>query len=81
MKVFRDYVLVEPIAKETMVGGIFVGEGIDKSLRAKVVKLGKDVQEIELDDLVVYYDGLGLKINENGKDYVILKEGEISVAL
>lgn len=80
MKALRDYLIVEPIQKDQYVGTIFVGE-IDSSLRGKVLQVGRGVEEISEGDTIVYYDGQGLKITEDKKDYVMLRETEISLIL
>ena len=73
--------MIEPIEKELVVGGLVIVGKLDSTLRGKVLQAGADVKEVKVGETILYYEGQGLKFNEDRKDYVLIREGEISLVL
>jgi co-chaperonin GroES (HSP10) len=81
MRPIKDNLLIEPIEKELVVGGLVIIGKLDSTHRGKVLQVGADVKEVKVDETILYYDGQGLKFSEDRKDYVLIREGEISLVL
>lgn len=81
MRPIRDYLLVSPIQREEVFGGIIVVGKLDSTLRGTVLKVGAEAKEVKEGETILYHEGQGLKITEGGKDYVLIREAELSLVL
>ena len=77
VKPLADRVLIEPNpAEEKTAGGLFIPDTAkEKPLAGKVIA---DVKmEVKTGDQVLYGKYAGTEINIDGKDYLIMKQGDI----
>jgi co-chaperonin GroES (HSP10) len=81
MRPIKDNLLIEPIKKDEKRGELVIVGSLDNTLRGKVLQAGKDVKEISEGETILYHEGQGLKLVEDGKDYVLLREAEIALVL
>ncbi len=83
VKPLADRVLIEPNpAEEKTAGGLFIPDTAkEKPLSGKVVAVGpgtSDVKmEVKVGDQVLYGKYAGTELNVEGKDYLIMKQGDI----
>jgi co-chaperonin GroES (HSP10) len=81
MRPIRDNLLIEPIKRDEKRGELVLVGALDNTLRGSVLQVGKDVKEISEGETILYHEGQGLKLVEDGKDYVLLREAEIALVL
>lgn len=88
IKPLFDYVLIEPLAEETMLpSGIVIPDTAkEKPQKGKVIAVGtgkKDDKgnvvalEVKLNDIVIYKKWGGTEIKLTGKDYLLVKEEDV----
>jgi len=82
LKPLADRVLVEPLAAEEKVGGIYIPDTAkEKPQKGKVVAVGPGDKDnkvtLKIGDCVLYGKYSGTEINYEGSDYLIMKESDI----
>ena len=82
LKPLADRVLVEPLAAEEKVGGIYIPDTAkEKPQKGKVVVVGPGDNDnkvtLKIGDCVLYGKYSGTEINYEGSDYLIMKESDI----
>ncbi|MBN2668941.1 MAG: co-chaperone GroES [Bacteroidales bacterium] len=79
IKPLGQRVLVEPVelATTTSSGIIIPDSAKVKPLQAKVVAIGSDVDNIKVNDTVIYAKFAGTSINYEAKDYLMLEVSDI----
>jgi chaperonin GroES len=91
IKPLADRVLVEPLEGETMKGGIIIPDTAkEKPQQGKVIAVGpgrtgddgkRIAPEVKKGDTVLYGKYSGTEVSVTGKDYLILREGDILAIL
>jgi chaperonin GroES len=87
IKPLSDRVLIEPNpAEERTAGGLYIPDTAkEKPLAGKVVAVGpgtSDVKmEVKVGDEVLYGKYAGTEVNVEGKDYIIMRQGDIFAIL
>jgi chaperonin GroES len=87
IKPLEDRVLVEPMeAVEKTASGIYIPDTAkEKPQKGTVIAVGlgkKDVtMEVKVKDVILYGKYAGTEINEDGKDYLIMKQSDILAIL
>ncbi len=87
VKPLADRVLIEPNpAEEKTAGGLIIPDTAkEKPLSGKVIAAGPgtaDVKmEVKVGDQVLYGKYAGTEINIDGKDYLMMKQGDILAVL
>ncbi len=91
IKPLADRVLVEPMEAETMKGGIIIPDTAkEKPQQGKVIAVGpgrtaddgsRVKPEVKKGDIVLYGKYSGTEVTIEGKDYLILREGDILAIL
>ncbi len=82
-KPLADRVLIEPAAAEqvTASGIIIPDTAKEKPLKGKVIAVGPgkkdEPMEVKVDSIVIYGQYSGTEIKIDGKDYLIMKQGDI----
>ena len=83
VKPLADRVLIEPNpAEEKTAGGLFIPDTAkEKPLAGKVIAVGPGTADVKMEvktgDQVLYGKYAGTEINIDGKDYLIMKQGDI----
>lgn len=82
LKPLADRVLVEPLAAEEKVGGIYIPDTAkEKPQKGKVIAIGPGDKDnkmtVNIGDSVLYGKYSGTEINYEGSDYLIMKESDI----
>ncbi len=82
LKPLADRVLVEPLAAEEKVGGIYIPDTAkEKPQKGKVVAVGPGDNDnkvtLKIGDCVLYGKYSGTEVNYEGSDYLIMKESDI----
>jgi chaperonin GroES len=82
IKPLADRVLVEPLAAEEKVGGIYIPDTAkEKPQKGKIIAVGPGDKEnkvtLKVGDCVLYGKYSGTEINYEGSDYLIMKESDI----
>ena len=87
IKPLADRVLVEPMESETMKGGIIIPDTAkEKPQQGKIVAVGpgqtndsgeRIKPEVKKGDIVLYGKYAGTEVSVGGKDYLILREGDV----
>ena len=82
LKPLADRVLVEPLAAEEKVGGIYIPDTAkEKPQKGKVIAVGPGDKDnkvtLKIGDCVLYGKYSGTEINYEGSDYLIMKESDI----
>jgi len=77
-----DRVLVEPLAAEEKVGGIYIPDTAkEKPQKGKIVAVGPGDKDnkvtLKVGDCVLYGKYSGTEINYEGSDYLIMKESDV----
>jgi len=72
-------VLVEQVKAETKTasGLIIPDSAMEKPLQATVLAIGKDVDQLKVGDTIIYGKFIGIELNLDGKDYLMLEQSEI----
>jgi len=76
----KDKVVVEIIKKEQKTeGGLFIPEGFNQLPQnyGKVISVGKEVEEIKKDDVVIFHQRAGMDTLIDNKVYKILMYSEV----
>jgi len=91
IKPLADRVIVAPMEKETMSGGIIIPDTAkEKSQQGKIVAAGpgsvsdngeRVAPEVKKGDIVLYGKYAGTEVNVDGKDYLILRESDVLAIL
>ena len=81
-KPLADRVLVEPLAAEEKVGGIYIPDTAkEKPQKGKVVAVGPGTKDnpvtLKVGDDVLYGKYSGTELQHDGGDYLIMKENDI----
>ncbi len=82
LKPLADRVLVEPLAAEEKVGGIYIQDTAkEKPQKGKIVAVGPGDKDnkitLKVGDCVLYGKYSGTEINYEGSDYLIMKESDV----
>tara|TARA_B100001559_G_C16427196_1_gene588034 strand:- start:820 stop:1086 length:267 start_codon:yes stop_codon:yes gene_type:complete len=82
LKPLADRVLVEPLAAEEKVGGIYIPDTAkEKPQKGKIVAVGPGEKDnkitLKVGDCVLYGKYSGTEINYEGSDYLIMKESDV----
>jgi len=82
LKPLADRVLVEPLAAEEKVGGIYIPDTAkEKPQKGKIVAVGPGDKDnkitLKVGDCVLYGKYSGTEINYEGSDYLIMKESDV----
>ena len=91
IKPLADRVIVAPMEKETVKGGIIIPDTAkEKPQQGKIVAVGpgsvsdngeRVVPEVKKGDVVLYGKYSGTEVNVDGKDYLILRESDVLAIL
>jgi len=91
IKPLADRVIVAPMEKETMKGGIIIPDTAkEKPQQGKIVAAGpgnvadngdRVAPEVKVGDVVLYGKYAGTEVNVEGKDYLILRESDVLAIL
>ncbi len=91
VKPLADRVIVAPMEKETMKGGIIIPDTVkEKPQQGKIVAVGPGAvndagervkPEVKKGDVVLYGKYAGTEVNVDGKDYLILRESDVLAIL
>jgi len=91
IKPLADRVIVAPMEKETMKGGIIIPDTAkEKPMQGKIVAVGpgnvsdsgdRVVPEVKKGDIVLYGKYAGTEVNVDGSDYLILRESDVLAIL
>ena len=91
IKPLADRVIVAPMEKETMKGGIIIPDTAkEKPQQGKIVAVGpgrtndageRIKPEVKKGDVVLYGKYSGTEVTVDGKDYLILREGDVLAIL
>jgi chaperonin GroES len=78
-KPLGERVLVERVeeAKTTASGIIIPDNAKEKPSEGKVLAIGNEVEDVKIDDIVVFGKYSGTDINLDGKEYLILELSDI----
>ena len=91
IKPLADRVIVAPMEKETMKGGIIIPDTAkEKPQQGKIVAVGpgrtddngnRVEPEVKKGDVVLYGKYAGTEVTVGGTDYLILREGDVLAIL
>ena len=91
IKPLADRVIVAPMEKETMKGGIIIPDTAkEKPQQGKIVAVGpgtlsdsgeRVALEVKKGDVVLYGKYAGTEVNVDGSDYLILRESDVLAIL
>ncbi len=91
IKPLADRVIVAPMEKETMKGGIIIPDTAkEKPQQGKIVAAGPGVVsdsgdrvalEVSVGDIVLYGKYAGTEVSVDGNDYLILRESDVLAIL
>jgi chaperonin GroES len=91
IKPLADRVIVKPMEKETMKGGIIIPDTAkEKPQQGKIVAVGpgqisdngeRVAPEVKKGDVVLYGKYSGTEVNVDGEDYLILRESDVLAIL
>jgi len=91
IKPLADRVIIAPMEKETMKGGIIIPDTAkEKPQQGKIVAVGpgqisdngdRVVPEVKKGDVVLYGKYSGTEVNVDGNDYLILRESDVLAIL
>ena len=91
IKPLADRVIVAPMEKETMKGGIIIPDTAkEKPQQGKIVAVGpgqisdsgeRVEPEVSKGDIVLYGKYSGTEVNVDGADYLILRESDVLAIL
>ena len=91
IKPLADRVIVAPMEKETMKGGIIIPDTAkEKPQQGKIVAVGpgtvsdtgaRVAPEVKKGDIVLYGKYAGTEVNVDNKDYLILRESDVLAIL
>ncbi|PJA76203.1 co-chaperone GroES [bacterium CG_4_9_14_3_um_filter_65_15] len=91
LKPLADRVVVAPMEKETMKGGIIIPDTAkEKPQQGKIIAAGpgqisdsgeRVPPEVKKGDIVLYGKYAGTEVNVDGNDYLILRESDVLAIL
>jgi chaperonin GroES len=91
IKPLADRVIVEPMAGETMKGGIIIPDTAkEKPQQGKIIAVGpgrvddngqRVAPEVKKGDVVLYGKYAGTEVTVEGHEYLILREGDVLAIL
>ncbi|MBU2499736.1 MAG: co-chaperone GroES [bacterium] len=91
LKPLADRVVVAPMEKETMKGGIIIPDTAkEKPQQGKIIAVGpgqisdkgeRVAPEVKKGDIVLYGKYAGTEVNVDGADYLILRESDVLAIL
>lgn len=91
IKPLADRVIVKPMEKETMKGGIIIPDTVkEKPQQGTIVAVGpgqisdsgeRVKPEVKKGDIVLYGKYSGTEVNVDGHDYLILRESDVLAIL
>jgi chaperonin GroES len=91
IKPLADRVIVSPMERETMKGGIIIPDTAkEKPQQGKIVAVGpgslsdngqRVACEVKKGDIVLYGKYAGTEVNVDGHDYLILRESDVLAIL
>ncbi len=91
LKPLADRVVVAPMEKETMKGGIIIPDTAkEKPQQGKIIAVGpgqisdsgeRVAPEVKKGDIVLYGKYAGTEVNVDGEDYLILRESDVLAIL
>jgi chaperonin GroES len=91
IKPLADRVIVKPMEKETMKGGIIIPDTAkEKPMQGTIVAVGpgqisdsgeRVAPEVKKGDVVLYGKYSGTEVNVDGVDYLILRESDVLAIL
>lgn len=91
LKPLADRVVVAPMEKETMKGGIIIPDTAkEKPQQGKIIAVGpgqisdsgeRVAPEVKKGDIVLYGKYAGTEVNVDGNDYLILRESDVLAIL
>lgn len=78
-KPLGDRLLVERVEEtNTTASGIIIPDNAkEKPSRAKVLAIGNDVEDINIDDIVVFGKYAGVELSLDSKEYLVLEVSDI----
>jgi co-chaperonin GroES (HSP10) len=76
-EILKDRLLVEKVKVERKSSILDVIEDESGPLTGKVLKVGKLVEDIKVDDVILYKENDALPISIDGKNLVILRDYDI----
>ena len=68
-------------ATSTTASGILLGEAKEKPNTATIESVGPDVKSVKKGDRILYREYSATELKYDGKDYLIVKEGDILATL
>lgn len=79
LKPLADYVVLtlEKEEQKTASGIILTSEDKDKQAVANVLAVGPKVEELKIDDRVIYESYSGTKVKLDGKEYLVIQAKHI----
>jgi len=89
IKPIRDYILIEPVSKETTTAsGIVIPDSVkEKPQEGKIIAKGpgkfnedgdaRIESEVKVGDIVMYKKWSGTEVKSNGKEMILVKEEDI----
>lgn len=83
LQAFGDRVIVlEDVHDETSAGGVFLPPSArEETNKGTVVSVGNRVTDVKVGDVVLFTKYEGREHKEEGKTFVILREGEIPTVI
>ena len=91
LKPLADRVVIAPMEKETMKGGIIIPDTAkEKPQQGKIIAVGpgqvsdsgeRVAPEVKKGDIVLYGKYAGTEVNVDDKDYLILRESDVLAIL
>ena len=91
LKPLADRVVVAPMEKETMKGGIIIPDTAnEKPQQGKIIAVGPGLvsdsgervaPEVKKGNIVLYGKYAGTEVNVDGEDYLILRESDVLAIL
>lgn len=79
IKPLADYLLIEPLEKETTLpSGIVIPDSAkEKPQEGKVIEVGPKVKDITAGDVVMHKEWGGTEVKIDGKRHLLVKEEDI----
>ncbi len=78
-KPLGDRLLVERVEEEnTTASGIIIPDSAkEKPLKAKVLAIGNDVDDVNIDDIIVFGKYTGTELSLDDKEYLVLEVSDV----
>jgi len=80
MKPLRDYVLARPVEPATKTAsGIYIPEkAAEKGNRAVVKAVGKDIEDIKVNDVIIYKSYSTVDVKSGAEELILVKEEDVA---